>query len=997
MPNIPFSSPDDNQPFTDVASYTPGGVYLQPGRAIHGGSTPALITAIAFYVGKYTGGSMGMVFSLGSISTGVVSVAGYTAPSGSCSGLHYGGTVQSTVSPTSATQYRFGRGGGGTTYDTDGYSWWGSLAGAYHYVQAPTAPLSPNATPNPTAGEATVTWATPSDNGETAITGYRVWYGTSPTLVGASYVDVGVVTSSVLTGLTPGQTYYFAVSAKNAVTNAAGGVGVRSSIVSALLGTVPGAPTALAATAVPGAIGLTWTTPASDGGVPILDYTLEYATNGSFTGAVTVSGLAGNSATVADLTPGTTYYFRVKARNSVGLSAASSSANATVPARTYLDIVDGASVTLSNGTQVSIRSDGASNPTLTLGYSDIDDGTTWTSIGVIPDGTGATDFATPGGIGGLALVDDPNGNLFVIGRQGSNPSAVLVRPYLRTGSANAWTVGTSLAQALPSTGNPLATFAAAYAGGSTPSILVLARRAGGLGVGALSYATLDVAALLAGTGSLFLASGSDPSWLSTPPTGAPANSATLDITPLVPGGTRLAIAANGFAVVDVSAGVVGTVVKSAAGTALAGKVRVVPVSATAFALLSTSAGALSIVFYSVGGSILGSASVAGVNAWGGAFSNQWDAFYNPVTGSVRIYYVADDSARKVERVDVSATTFAVAALVVVTSTLGAASSTNGALRLPRRFADERRVLVEAGNLLSGTQSLASYDDRGGNVAPSAPALVTRAGFDATQAALFQWTFGDSNPRDLQAAFQLQIQRVSDSVDVHDTGKVTSATSSRTVAGAVLTNGVNYRWRVRTYDALDTVGAWSSYGTFTTTAAGTLVITDPAADNAFLEESDRTVTWAYSNTNGATQVSYRLKVIRTSDSAVLLDTGVVTSTATSRALTGLVTGVEVRVEVFIVNTGAVTSPTATRLITPDYGTPMTPVLALSVEESGVLVAVTNPAPTGDRPEVTSNEVYRRELGAIEWTRIAIVGYGESYFDRTVRSGRPYEYQVRGVSA
>src|SRR5690606_18111630 len=144
-------------------------------------------------------------------------------------------------------------------------------------------------------------------------------------------------------------------------------------------------------------------------------------------------------------------------------------------------------------------------------------------------------FFAPGGARNLAVVADPDGVVFVIGAAGDNPSAVLVRRYDRNGSTWAYTGSSS--QALPSTGDPLTQFAAEYVGGTTPTIFLVARRAGTVGAGALSYATIRPG-YVATSGAIFANYGSDTSWLPTPPAGAAPNSGVLDVAKV--SGTRLA-------------------------------------------------------------------------------------------------------------------------------------------------------------------------------------------------------------------------------------------------------------------------------------------------------------------------------------------------------------------------------------------------------------------------------------------------------------------------
>lgn len=1011
MGTTDYGSPSALSGYTDDYVYFYG--TTPQGRACLNGGTYALITAMRAYVsGK--GATRNVELYIGDSSRGTGAFA--RAAAGSAQDTGYIGTSFLTTGAVEtfyidmAGSCYFGRAPGSGAYDSYGTSY-GIPYISLSWVEAPTAPQGLALTGS-TATTASLSWAAPASNGGTGITGYRILYGTSPTLAGASTKDLGVVTSDTITGLTPGTQYYFAVVAKNAVTTAAGTFSVKSAIIAGFTGTAPNAPQTPAASAIPGGIVVSWTPPTSDGGIAIDSYIVRIATDAGFTANVADYTALGNGArnkTIVGLTPGTQYYARVFAHNTVGNSAASADVNATTPIRTALSLIQSAAIHLADGTQVEVRSDAANSPTLTLGYVPFGTGSAFTSIAALPVGTSASSFRALGGPRNIALVADPAGNIYVIGRRGDDSSTVYVQRYERT-SSTTWVLDGALSGTLTNTGDSLVAFAAAYVPGNgttapTPTAFLLARRVGSVGAGALSYGTINLANVEASSGSLFVESGSDPTWLGIPPVGATLNSGVVDAAPLVSGGQRLALLGNGYAVVDVVNGAVTGVVKAPNGTATAGPwARVVGINATTLAVLTVSGGALAWAFYSTAGSLLGSGTYAGANAFGGAFSTQWDAFYDSVAQVVTAAYVADNAgARQLESIDISPTTFAATAATVLTAALGAASTTNAEVRVPEGVVDERRVLIGAANIVTATsvKSLAAYVDNSGNVVPNAPALVDEVGYDATAARTFAWAFSDPNLADTQTAYELQIQRVSDNVLIVDTGKIVSTSSSRNVVANTLTNGVNYRWRVRTYDALDTVGAWSAYDTFTTSAIGTLTITTPVADNpAGIDTAALNIVWSYVQANGYTQTQRRVRVIRVSDGVVLSDTTMQASVVGNYTVTGLPSGVQVRVEVTIV-TNAPGTPTvgpATRLLTSSFNEPMTPVVGLTPGASYIEVAITNPVPSGDRPEIAVNLVERRLAGTQDaFVTIAQVVRNATYRDHAVRSGVAYDYRVRGVTA
>ena len=92
--------------------------------------------------------------------------------------------------------------------------------------------------------------------------------------------------------------------------------------------TVPGAPTLTGASAGNGSVTLSWSAPASDGGASVTNYEIYRGTTSG--GEVKVAE-TGNVLSYPDtgLTNGTTYYYKVSAKNSVGEGALSNERSAT--------------------------------------------------------------------------------------------------------------------------------------------------------------------------------------------------------------------------------------------------------------------------------------------------------------------------------------------------------------------------------------------------------------------------------------------------------------------------------------------------------------------------------------------------------------------------------------------------------------------------------------------------------------------------------------------
>ena len=164
---------------------------------------------------------------------------------------------------------------------------------------------------DPGNAQVILTWSIPTSNGGSTITGYKVYRSTTETgtfsLVaspsGTTYTD---------SSLSNGQTYWYEVSAVNAV-----GEGAMTSSISATPYTVPNAPTGLTAIANDSQVTLNWTAPSFNGGRAI-DYYVIYQD-----GVALLNNPSRLTTIITGLTNGQSYSFTVAAHNIAGIGAQS--------------------------------------------------------------------------------------------------------------------------------------------------------------------------------------------------------------------------------------------------------------------------------------------------------------------------------------------------------------------------------------------------------------------------------------------------------------------------------------------------------------------------------------------------------------------------------------------------------------------------------------------------------------------------------------------------
>jgi len=170
---------------------------------------------------------------------------------------------------------------------------------------APTEPTSARATQ--ARGQITLYWDAPLTSGNYDIASYEVQ------LNGGTWINVGLVTTHTITGLTNGTAYTWAIRAVNAY--GLSGATVTGTITP--MAVSASAPQSVSATLIdPTTIKVTWTAPADDGGSAITGYTVTCD-------GVTSQTVTGNvfTATFSGLARGKEYSFIVYATTSAGYGA----------------------------------------------------------------------------------------------------------------------------------------------------------------------------------------------------------------------------------------------------------------------------------------------------------------------------------------------------------------------------------------------------------------------------------------------------------------------------------------------------------------------------------------------------------------------------------------------------------------------------------------------------------------------------------------------------
>ncbi|HJU13103.1 MAG TPA: fibronectin type III domain-containing protein [Candidatus Nitrosotalea sp.] len=196
-------------------------------------------------------------------------------------------------------------------------------------VTAPLAPVGLVATAA-SSSEINLSWAAPSSDGGSPITGYKIERSANGGSTWSLIVPDTALTSTTYSdaGLAAGKAYEYRVSAINSL-----GTSLPSNVANVTtLATFPSSPTGLVATSVSSLeVDLTWNPPGWNGGSAITGYMIQRSTDGGATWSTVVADTATTTTSYQDkgVQPGMTYEYQVFAINSVGKSSHSNIVSAS--------------------------------------------------------------------------------------------------------------------------------------------------------------------------------------------------------------------------------------------------------------------------------------------------------------------------------------------------------------------------------------------------------------------------------------------------------------------------------------------------------------------------------------------------------------------------------------------------------------------------------------------------------------------------------------------
>ncbi|HTH55204.1 MAG TPA: fibronectin type III domain-containing protein [Cyclobacteriaceae bacterium] len=179
------------------------------------------------------------------------------------------------------------------------------------YTTVLTLPGAPTPSPGSSIGQTQLTANWPAASGNGAITSYTVQLSPDNTFSSGSTQTISTL-SALFTTLSSNTSYYYRVLATNGTGSSPYSIGYTTVL------TLPDAPTSPSASAIGQAqFTANWSAPV--GGAA--SYTAQVSPLSDFSASVLSATVSGLSTTISTLTPGTTYYYHVKANNVTGSSS----------------------------------------------------------------------------------------------------------------------------------------------------------------------------------------------------------------------------------------------------------------------------------------------------------------------------------------------------------------------------------------------------------------------------------------------------------------------------------------------------------------------------------------------------------------------------------------------------------------------------------------------------------------------------------------------------
>lgn len=265
---------------------------------------------------------------------------------------------------------------------------------------------------------------------------------------------------------------------------------------------------------------------------------------------------------------------------------------------------------------------------------------------------------------------------------------------------------------------------------------------------------------------------------------------------------------------------------------------------------------------------------------------------------------------------------------------------------------------------------------------------------------FDWDFTDTDPGDTQSAFQVEISRNDTSAIIHDSGKVTSATTHYDHTHVAGNKDLPLRWRVRLYDVDNVVGPWSSYHLYRVSDAPSVTVTNPS-DGGTVNTPQPTVQWTRTLFGGRTATHYRVRIAKWSAPGVWIhDSGWAAGANTSYTIpAGLLQNSQTYIVRVDVRDSAGLENFDENTFTVAYTPPPAVTFSLDTDDYATDGYVTVSWNAQEDPEWVRYNVYHREVGAASWRLIKTLDTPASSYtvrDYLVLTDTPTEFIVTQVA-